>query len=146
MKKLHSFQSIVEFIRSYPIPEAPAPEETTDYYLYLIDHRNILFEHLDEIQKDPELSELRLLDAWAGSAYIGKFDVNFGQIVSLWESGKWTGKCKKCGGTVYITNCSGSVLSGGGSAWGFCAECRKYKGGFTPFKKYFWATRKKVEE
>ncbi len=62
-----------------------------------------------------------------GSAYIGSLKLTDKDIIDAWSRGKLVDTCPQCNkeNSFYVFGASGSILSGGGSSWGICVNCKR---------------------
>ncbi|MDA3810674.1 MAG: hypothetical protein PF518_10170 [Spirochaetaceae bacterium] len=109
------------------------------FLLSLMENLEFLLDNFEKIKTTPEYYFCPVPDSWLGAAYIsrGRSELYLGELLSLWKNGDWLGLCPECGDTVFLTNAGGSPLSGSGSAWGICKDCKKMVYGIKPFGKYF---------
>lgn len=102
--------------------------EKAKTYLKIIDQLPLLYKNFDLILNDPTLYFIPINNTYVGAAYFGmvKGELVLGEILKLWKDGDWVGKCHNCGNeTAYIFAAGGSPLSGSGSGWGVCSNCKK---------------------
>jgi|GEM_PF-4268910 len=115
-----------------------------DFYLFMIEHLPLLYDHLETIHSRREYYFAPLPEAWLSSAYLGRARPEFvlGELLDLWRCGAWVTECARCGSRVYLTNAGGSPLSGRGGAWGVCSGCRDFVSNIRPFTTYFLSALK----
>jgi len=121
------------------------PEDLLHYKLTLIDAVPSLLKFYDEIFDNPELYYVPIEGVGFGSSITGSTQLFLGDLLTLWQDEPWHTTCPKCNSqSLFIFGAGGSPLSGSGSAWGVCRECREDIHGITPFGKFFGAVLHKV--
>lgn len=108
--KNHKIQSYIE---------APKPDESGLEMLF--DNLDLILKHKDLILSDQDFYSIKIKGIGAGGCYIGGVNLLLGDLLTLWEYGKWHKDNK------YYFYVIGSPLSGSNSASFYDIKERKIK-------------------
>jgi hypothetical protein len=88
---------------------------------------SIILANSYQVLATPRYFFCQLGSAWLSVAFWfgGGGKIPLGVLVALWQTGDMVFECPGCHGRLYAVGICGSVLSGCGSAWGTCANCRQ---------------------
>ncbi len=121
-----------------------AQEACKRYRLSLIDSFSLLLNYYDEILENSELYYVPVKEIRFGSTVTGDAKLFLGDLLTMWQGEPWRTNCPKCNSqSLFIFGAGGSPLSGSGSAWGVCRECRESVDGIRPFGDFFAAVMRK---
>jgi len=106
-----------------------------EMFVKIIDNIDLFMNNIKAIQENLSWYYTPLYNVCAGAVPIGSKHITLGQILELWKYEGWITKCS-CGGKIYITYVSGSLLSGSGGASGHCDSCGIKHNRLKPVGKY----------
>jgi len=106
-------------------PEAIRARQEEDELLQ--QHLPLILANSDRILETPRYFFCRLRTAYMSSLWMfgGGGSIPLGVLLLLWKAGEMVFECPGCGGQFYAVGTSGSILSGCGSAWGYCLSCNQ---------------------
>ena len=120
-------------------------EERLSYRLALVDYFPHLLKYYDEARKNSEIYYIPVETTLFSCAYLANTKLHFGDLLTLWQSEPWHTTCPECNSqSLFIFGAGGSPLTGSGSAWGVCCQCRKDISGIQPFSKFFGSMAEKA--
>jgi hypothetical protein len=92
---------------------------------FLATYLRLLLDQADRIRADEELQYTLVSEsAFLSMAYIGGGYLPLGTLLEFWDSGRLVSACPECPGQVHLYSLGGSGLSGAGSMFGLCLQCR----------------------
>ena len=116
-----------------------------EMFFKVIDNINLFMNNINAIKEKQSWYHVPFYSAWMGAIPVGSKHFSLGQILELWKYDGWTTECS-CGGKIYVTSATGSLLSGCGGGMGYCDTCRTTHFQLKPLMKYVKPTLRYVEK